>query len=210
MRPQQSIKAGSSIEFCYITQVGAMQVNNVVCRCDKLSIPKREKPCTFNYRGNRAQIGKSSVTIFVRKKNIHNIFFEINFAEDLSVALSEHFQAAISVRPRISNVQGSKTFNFERTGKRLRNFISELNEITNIDELRISQEQNVFSPIALGRLLEDETWENNFMGATVKANKGKLTCKIQINKDKSKFLGSFIITEFGEVTQKFNQMLQKY
>lgn len=186
-----------------------MQVNNVVCRCEKVQLSGKSKDI-LDYRGNRTQIGTSTVTIWVGRKHIKEIFFDINFAEDLSLALSEYLGTEIKVCPRISNVHGSKTFNFQRTGKQLKEFVSQVNKISQIEEIRMSQEQNVFSPIPLESIWADETWEANFIGVSLKANGGKLTCKIQIGKDKTKYLGTFIVSEFGLVAQRFNQLLERY
>lgn len=186
-----------------------MQVNNVVCRCSKIDTNQKPKK-TLDYRGNKAFIGVSSVTIFVARENLRDIFFNINFAEDLSRALTDYLNRDVKVCPRISNVQGSKTFNFERTGRKLKEFACELNTISKIEEVCICQEQNVFSPVPLDCIWNDETWESNFMGISLKTNRGKLTCKIQISKDKSNFVGSFIISDFGTVAQKFNQLLKAF
>lgn len=187
-----------------------MQVNSVICKCDHVECLLAGEPkIDLEYRGCHISVGKTTVTLFITREHIKEIFFSINLATDLSCALSEYFRKEVQVFPRISNVQGSKTLNIERCGKSLRDFIREIDEISGLQEVRVCQEGNLFLPILLAGVFQNPVWEeNNFIAIQTKSNDGKLTCKFQINKEKSKYLASFIVTNFDKKAQQFNKFLQ--
>lgn len=188
-----------------------MQVNNIVCRCDNVDFkPTLEQLGPVNYRGNRLQIGSASLTLWVPRKNIRDTFFDISLASDLSQALSEYFQRKITVYPRISNLQGSKTFEFPRTVCKLKEFVRAVDNICKVEEIKICQEQNSYNNINIEHIWNEEVWQSNFIGITIKTNSGKLTCKFQIKKDKTKFVGTFILSEFGKFAQAFNKLLSEF
>ena len=185
-----------------------MQVNSVVCRCDGIIFKAESSPFlkkSYNYRGNRVYIGLKSITVFVIRKNIRDIFFDIHFAEDLSQALSKFLKQEIKVVPRISNLHGSKALNFKRSGQELKKFVQKIDEICGVQEIRVCEEASVFFSIPF--TWDDSLWEANYMGISIRANKGKLTCKFQMNKDKTKYLATFIVSHFDQKVEKFNQLL---
>lgn len=188
-----------------------MQVNSVVCRCDELNLLKEgETKHELEYRGNHLRIGKTSLTLFVKRERIREVFFSINLAVDLSCALSEYFRKKITVSPRISNVQASKTLKIARTGDALKEFIRKIDNISKLDEVRVCQEGNVFMRTPLGNLYQNPIWHtNNFVAIQTKSNAGKLTCKFQMNKEKTKYMASFVVTNFGKKTQQINKFLQQ-
>lgn len=186
-----------------------MQVTNIVCKVD-VELAVESQHCAI-YRGNTITLSKSGLTIFLTQDQ-EEIICKGNFSEDLSDFLSREFGKTIHVTPRISQLTGARTFKKQRNT--VTDLLRNLDEKCSISKLFVYQgkhaitlyQRDKLSPLLWQRGSIDRI---HFVCLLFKANEGKITGKIQAGRCGKEYFTTFIVTEFGEKSREFLNVLSE-
>ena len=185
-----------------------LKINNIICK----GIVKHKlknislKSKTIQFYGNTLTLTKSNYTLYLTK-DIRELIVNRNLHNHLKYRIECEYNGAIDgLDVEVTNIHHSGTLHHNASSL-ISSFLPELNAQFSIEEIEITQEQNIPSKTSLKAILQADNL--NFLSLKLILAKHKATLKLQINKQKTKTTATLIISEFNEDTLNLVEFLDK-